>query len=304
LSPQPARVGPHRSEKRIASHAMLTVFLQTRPRARPPRAAPGLLLAAVILGAALLGACRSTTTVDGVRVDPTSPIPGATEADAKKRAAVRLQLASNYYQSGQLQIAIDTVNAAIALDPSSAVAYGLLGLMMMDAGQPVKADESFRRAMALDRDNPELNNNYGWFLCQTGHERESLAYFDRASANALYQTPARSYQNAGICLLRVHDDAAAEKYLLRALAADGTSPVAKFHLAQMYLHQRRFDRCDFYFDLLTRSVEADPDTLWLGARIAHAKGDDATEHRFSEQLQLRFPTSPQADAMHHGRFNE
>jgi type IV pilus assembly protein PilF len=264
----------------------------------------GALAAGLALGALLLGACRSTTTVDGVQVNPATAIPGATEAEPKKRAAVRLQLASNYYQSGQLQIAMETVNAAIALDPDSALAYGLLGLMMMDAGQQVKAEESFRRAMALDGKNPDLNNNYGWFLCQTGHERESLAYFDRASANPLYQSPARSLQNAGICLLRVHDDAGAEKYLLRALVADATSPVAKFHLAQMYLHQRRFDRCDFYFDLLTRSVEADAETLWLGARIAHAKGDEPTERRYSEQLQLRFPASAQADAMHHGRYDD
>jgi type IV pilus assembly protein PilF len=281
---------------------MPTVFPPSRPR--PSRAARGAVVAGIAWCALLLGACRSTTTVDGVQVNTSAAMPGATEADPKKRAAVRLQLASNYYQSGQLQIAIETVNAAIALDPNSAVAYGLLGLMMMDAGQAVKADESFHRAMALDAQNPDLNNNYGWFLCQTGHERESIAYFDRATANPLYQSPARSLQNAGICLLRVHDDAPAEKYLLRALVADATSPVAKFHLAQMYLHQRRFDRCDFYFDLLTRSVEADAETLWLGARIAHAKGDQGTEHRFTEQLQLRFPSSAQADALHRGRYDE
>jgi len=111
-------------------------------------------------------------------------------------------------------------------------------------------------------------------------------------------------QNAGICLIRIHQDADAEKYLLRALAADATSPVAKFQLAQLYLHERRFERCDFYFDLLVRSVEANADVLWLGARIAHAKNDDVTERSFDEQLQARFPDSAQADAMHHGRYDE
>jgi type IV pilus assembly protein PilF len=261
------------------------------------------LLLCVALGAGL-AACRSTTTIDGIQVNTATPMPGANEADAKKRAAIRLQLAANYYQSGQLQIAIDTANAAVALDPNSALAFGLLGLMLMDAGQTVKAEESFQHALALDKDNPDLLNNYGWFLCQTGKERESIAYFDRAAANPLYRTPVRAYQNAGICLMRSHEDASAEKYLLRAMTSDATSPVAKYHLAQLYMRQRRFDRCDFYFDLLTRSVEANAETLWLGARIAHAKGDAAAEHTYTEQLQLRFPTSPQADAMHRGRYDE
>jgi type IV pilus assembly protein PilF len=265
------------------------------------RAALGAMLVAAL---AVVSGCKTTTTVDGVQVDRNSEIPGATEADAKKRAAIRLQLAANYYQSGQLQIAIDTARRAIELDPDSAAAHGLLGLMLMDAGQVSQADSSFQRALSIDRDNPDLNNNYGWFLCQTGHERDSVAYFEHALASRLYQTPARALQNAGICLLRIHQEADGEKYLLRALAADATSPVAKFQLAQLYLHQRRFDRCDFYFNLLVNSVEANPEVLWLGARIAHAKSDDATERSFAEQLQTRFPDSPQANAMHHGRYDE
>jgi type IV pilus assembly protein PilF len=263
------------------------------------------LATGLVLAVLALGACKSTTTTaDGIEIKPGSPVPGASEGDAKKRAAVRLQLATNYYQSGQLQIAIDTANAAVELDPNSAQAYGLLGLMLMDAGQAVKAEDDFRRALALDPQSPDLSNNFGWFLCQTGHEHDAIPYFDKAVANRMYQTPGRALQNAGICLLRAHEDASAEKYLMRALTLDATSPVPKYYLAQMYLHQRRFDRCEFYFDLLTHSIEASAETLWLGARIAHAKGDSAAERSYSEQLQLRFPGSPQADAMHRGRYDE
>ncbi len=278
------------------------------PGVHLPRLQPGLarrvLTVGVLFGLLLLGACRTTSTVDGVQVDAKTAVPGAVEADKKKRAAVRLQLAANYYQSGQLQIAIDTVNAAIALDPSSAQAYGLLGMMQLDAGQTDQSKVNFDHALALEPKNPELNNNYGWYLCQTGHEAESIAYFERAVADPLYQTPVRALQNAGICELRLHQDVLAEQYLQRALRADGTSPMVKFQLAQMYLHERRFDRCDFYFGLLSGSVESTADTLWLGARIAHAKGDKNAERSYKDQLQARFPNSPQADAMHHSRYDD
>ena len=264
----------------------------------------GSILAVVLAGVLLVSGCKTTTTVDGATVPNNSGSMGVVEGDAKKRAAVRLQLATNYYTSGQIEIAIDTARRAIDLDPQSAGAHALLGLMLMDVGQVAQADASFQKAMAIDRNNPDLNNNYGWFLCQTGHERDAIAYFDRAVADRLYSSPARALQNAGICLLRVHDDVGAERYLLRALQFDATSPVAKFQLAQMYLHQRRFDRCDFYFDLLVRSTEPNAETLWLGARVAHAKNDEVTERSYNEQLQTRFPDSPQTDAMHHGRYDE
>jgi type IV pilus assembly protein PilF len=282
----------------MSSHR-LHAFWSTPPRRRAWSAAT------LVLGTSLLLAgCKTTTTVDGATVPNNSGTMGVVEGDAKKRAAVRLQLAANYYQSGQIEIAIDTARRAIDLDPQSAGAHALLGLMLMDVGQVVQADASFQKAMAIDRDNPDLNNNYGWFLCQTGHERDAIAYFDRAVANRLYSSPARALQNAGICLLRGHDEAGAERYLLRALQFDATSPIAKFQLAQMYLHQRRFDRCDFYFDLLVRTTEPNAEVLWLGARIAHAKNDGVTERSYNEQLQTRFPDAAQTDAMHHGRYDE
>jgi len=280
-------------------------ILRPDSRAGVPQCCPAWPALALLMALALLlPGCKTTTTVDGATVPNNAGAMGVVEGDARKRAAVRLQLAANYYQSGQIEIAIDTARRAIDLDPQSAGAHALLGLMLMDVGQVVQADASFQKAMAIDPANADINNNYGWFLCQTGHERESIAHFERAIADRLYSTPARALQNAGICLLRVHDESAAERYLLRALQFDATSPVAKFQLAQMYLHQRRFERCDFYFDLLVRSTEPNAETLWLGARIAHAKNDDATERSFNEQLQTRFPDSPQTDAMHHGRYDE
>jgi type IV pilus assembly protein PilF len=261
--------------------------------------------AAWLVGLSLvLGGCQSTSTVDGFRVDPKNPIPGTSEGDAHRRAAVRLQLAADYYQSGQLQTAIDTAQTAVQVDPQYAAAYGLLGLMYADANQPDKAQDSFARAMSLTPNDPELQNNYGWYLCLRGQEDAALPYFDRAASNPLYRTPAVAWQNQGICLRRVHRQADAEKSLLRAFALDAGSPTIKFQLTNLYLLQKRLDRADFYYDLLTRSQEPNAEILWLGVRVAHAHGDADTEHRLAEQLQTRFPGSAQADLLHRGRFDE
>ena len=65
--------------------------------------------------------------------------------------------------------------------PRTRPAYGVLGLVYRDLGDLARAEEQLPAWRcgwpAAIRD---LNNNYGWFLCQTGRERESIDYFLRA----------------------------------------------------------------------------------------------------------------------------
>jgi type IV pilus assembly protein PilF len=259
--------------------------------------------AALVVAAAAVGGCKTTTTV--TRSSDTAEVSGASaEGDPHRRAAVRLQLAGGYYQKGQVEIALKEVKEAIALDPGLASAYGLLGLIYMDLQQSDNAEDSFRRAMQLNPRDPDLNNDYGWFLCRTRRERESIAYFDKAAGDRLYTTPAMALQNAGICLIQIGDNQKGEKYLTRAFEADASSPVAKFQLAQLYLQTHRLDRATFYYELLAKSVDPNAQTLWLGTRIAHAKADATTQRRLGEELRTRFPNAPETALLNREAFNE
>ena len=44
-------------------------------------------------------------------------------------------------------------------------------------------------ALGLAAGDPEINNNYGWFLCQNGREQLAINYFMAAAKNPLYATP-------------------------------------------------------------------------------------------------------------------
>lgn len=252
----------------------------------------------------LAAACTTTTTttVDGAPVAATTA--ATVDADARKRAEIRLQLAASYYQKAQFNVAIEEAQRALQADPNYAAAYGLLGLIYMDLGDRREADANFARALKLDPASPELNNNYGWYLCQTGRERESIEYFLRAAQDRLYATPGKAMQNAGVCMMRVRDYAAAEQHLRRALELDATSPFTKFHLARLYLATGKLDRASFYYGLLEKQVDATAETLWLGLRIARAGGDVRTERQFADELRRRFPDSPEASALRRGAFDD
>jgi type IV pilus assembly protein PilF len=270
-----------------------------RRAARVPPALWALCTAAFVLAG-----CQTTTLVNGRPVPVNEANPRTSEADALKRADIRLQLAASYYQQRQFAVAIDEAKQALSLNPNSTAAYGLLGLIYMDLDDRAQAEANFSRALRLDPDNPELNNNYGWFLCRTGREKSALEYFQRAASNRLYATPALPLQNAGVCMMQLKDYKEAEAYLRRSFETDANSAVVKFQLARLYLATRQFDRANFYFSLLERNVDPTPETLWLGLRIARAQGDVQAERGYADQLRRRFPNSNEASLLRRGVFDE
>ena len=94
--------------------------------------------------------------------------------DARNRAKIHTELASLYFENANMAVALEEVRIALAADAGYAPAYNVRGLVHMYLRENGAADESFRRAVALAPGDPEVNNNYGWFLCQTGREREAL----------------------------------------------------------------------------------------------------------------------------------
>lgn len=259
---------------------------------------------AVVGAALLLAACETTTTLNGRPLAPAATAPRPTEADLQRRAEIRLQLAATYYQQRQYAVAIEEANQALALNPNLSAAHGLLGLIHMNLDDRAQAEASFARALRMDPDNPELHNNYGWFLCRTGRERAAIEHFQRAAANRLYATPALPLQNAGVCMIQVRDFKAAESFLRQSLERDATSAVVKFQLARLYLMTRQLERANFYFSLLEGGLEPTAETLWLGLRIARAQGDVHAERGYAEQLRRRFPGSPEAGLLRRGVFDE
>lgn len=262
------------------------------------------LMPVALLAVLVLSACQTTTTVNGQPVATPGQGQQSGESDARKRASIRLQLAASYYQARQYGIAIDEARQALAIDPTLNAAHGMLGLIYMELDDRAQAEAAFGRALRAEPENSELNNNYGWFLCRTGRERESIDYFQRAAGNRLYATPALPLQNAGVCMMQLKDYKAAESWLRKSFEADASSPVVKFQLARLYLATRELSRANFYFSLLEKDIAPTPESLWLGLRIARAQGDVRAERQYADQIRGRFPNSNEASLLRRGAFDE
>jgi type IV pilus assembly protein PilF len=224
--------------------------------------------------------------------------------DARRRAKIRLELSVNYFQQKQLQTALEEVRQAIAVDPNYADAYSFRALILFEIGETRDANTDFQKALSLAPQDPDINNNYGWFLCQTGEETKSIQYFVAAARNPLYQTPAKPMQNAGICSMRVRDWRNAELYLIRSFELDQGNVITVYNLSLMYMRTNDLERAGFYADRLNKMIEPTAESLWLAIRIAHKRNESAEKERLATQLRRRFLTSREWAAYLRGAFDE
>jgi type IV pilus assembly protein PilF len=265
-------------------------------------------LVRALAGAALAflaAGCAQSDRLSAASDEVALVLPDSTqESETRRRARLRVELASGYYQQRNLPVAIDEARQAIAIDGTYVPAFALLGLIYVDLGDPQRAEETFQRGLRQAPGDPELNNNYGWFLCQSERVRAAIAYFERASRNRLYATPAKPLHNAGVCLLRVGDIAAAESWLLKAFQADPNDVVAMYNLAEIYLKRPDFARARFYVRRLTNTMEPTAEVLWLGVRVERAAGDFDAQASFATQLRRRFPQSREASLLESGLYEQ
>lgn len=251
---------------------------------------------AVLLSTLLLGAC-----VNGAKMERDDD---RGSADAHRSAGIRLQLAGEYYRHGQLQTALSEARHALRMQPDFVDAYNMAALIYMELGDAPHAEEYFSHALRLAPKDPELNNNYGWFLCSNGRPELSIAYFETALSDRSYRSPAKAMTNAGLCSLKQGRLTTAETYLNDAFRLEPSNPATVIGLSRLYLRLGDMRRARFFIERATSSEEATAEALWLAIQIEHRSGDRAAESMWATQLRRRFPDSPEFAAYQRGAFNE
>jgi type IV pilus assembly protein PilF len=226
------------------------------------------------------------------------------ETDGRKRARIRLELAANYFQQGQTNVALDELKQALAADPSFAEAHNLRGLVYMRLNDNALAEDSFRRALGLNPRDGDVLHNYGWLLCQQAKYGESSAMFARAIATPGYGGMPKTLMTQGICQLRAGQMAEAERSLSRSYELDAGNPVTGYNLANLLFQRGDLRRSQFYIRRLNNSNLANAETLWLGIKVERALGDRESMLQLAGQLTKRFGASREAAAYDKGAFNE
>lgn len=240
----------------------------------------------------------------GGNMPPPSQQP-ITPADPATRAKVHTELAALYFQIGNMAVALEELRIALEADSNYAPAYSVRGLVHAQLREFPQAEEQFRKALDLTPNDPEVNNNYGWFLCQQpGKERQSITYFLNALKSPLYATPEIAYSNAGRCALKAGDMEGAEQYLSQAIrmSRDG-GLMSRFLYASLHYKQGNLQLAKNEVAKVLKAVnQPTADVLWLALRIERKLGNRIEEGSLAAQLRSRYPDSPEYQDFLKGNF--
>jgi type IV pilus assembly protein PilF len=224
-------------------------------------------------------------------------------ADARSRAKAHAELAGAYYGIGNMGVALQEARIAVSTDPDYAPAYNDLALINMDLKDNTAAEQDFLRGLKLAPSDPDLNHNYGWFLCQTGRAKQSMTYFTTALRNPLYTSPSRTYAAAGRCLMETNDVKQAAEYFERALRLDPNNTSAMLPFANVLYKRGQFEEARELLERYNRNAPPTAEALWLAVRVERKLGNRVAENSYAAQLRLRFPKSAEYEALQRGDYN-
>lgn len=221
---------------------------------------------------------------------------------ARTSAKLHTELGVAYLQAARVGVALDEANQALSYDQTYAPAHLLKAQVYVELEQYSLARPEFEEAVRLAPGDPTVNNTYGWFLCSQGQEGQGLQRLEMAARNPYYATPAKSWANAGLCYLRLKQDAQAEERFVRAYTLDEREPMPLYHLAQINLRAERYMRAKQFVDQLMNRQEPNADVLWLALRIERKLGNTESVRRFADKLRNDFPGSIEYQNYLQGKF--
>lgn len=253
----------------------------------------------------LVGACLSVSAALAQNTSSGSApelMQNATPRDSLTRAKLHTELASLYFQGGNLIVALEELTIAISINSDYAPAYSTRGLVLYYIKEFDSAEKDFKRALSLNDRDPEINNNYGWYLCQTGKVKESIDYFLKAIRNPLYQTPEIAHLNAGACYAKLGELDVAEDFIRKTLRFSPDNPQALVQLAVISYKRGNFDAARDHLMNVVRKNEASAEVLWLLLRVERRLGDKTAEASLTTQLRRKYPDSPEYQMLLKGNF--
>ena len=243
------------------------------------------------LGAAIFAVLLAGCALPTLRPQQDFPQQPGQETPATTRARIHTELGAGYYARGQFDVALEELNGALKEDSGYAPAFGMLGLVYASLREDAKAEANFQRSIQINGQDPDVRNNFGWFLCERGREPQALGQFDLAIQNPFYRTPEVALVNAGRCAGKLGDRKRAEAYYDKAVNTAPTNATAHLALVELAYRAGDYAQARTRMRSLANFTAPTADVLLLGACIERKLDDKAGLESYLAQLSQRFPSS-------------
>ncbi len=239
----------------------------------------GVLLALVVLCSGCV------TTTDSVFTTPPSP------QEALER---RVALARQYIGERDWENAKRNLAQAVAIDDRNAEVHEAFALVYQSTGEKELAEESFKKAIRLDRNFSRARNNYAAFLYSEQRYADAEKELEQVVKDTLYTGRPMAFVNLGLCRQQLGKSAEAEEAFSRALSMDRANTIALLELAQLRFEAGDYTTASRHYGTYRTAVRPQSARgLWLGIRLARAVNDRDAESSYALALGSLYPDSPE-----------
>ena len=219
-----------------------------------------------------------------------------------KAAELNVRLGINYMQRGDYEIALEKLEKALIQDPNLASAHNTIALLYQTLQQMDKAENHFKQAIIRRPSYSAAHNNYGVFLCQQGQFNEAEQQFLIAIKNPLYNSTAQAYENAGLCVRRISNNALAESYFRKALQLHPNLAKSLMNMAEIRFLEIDYESALSYIKRYQKVARWNPKALLIAIKIADRLNDQNAKASYALLLRAEFPDSDEALTVTRGQY--
>lgn len=228
----------------------------------------------------ILAACNSTPTREEQR--------NIDSANANAELGLR------YMVQGNNALAMEKLKKALSFEPDSVKANHYMAELYRRLDRNEDAEKHFRIALKNSDSNPDLENNFGVFLCGQQKYDESERYFLKVLDDPVYRGRAQVYENLGLCQQRKGDLDKAEMYYRKGLAIYARLPKSLFGLMEISFERQDYLATRAFLQRYLEVARHTPQTLWKGIQVERILGDQNALASYALLLKNNFPDSAEA----------
>jgi len=119
--------------------------------------------------------------------------------DRQQAAKARVELAIGYLNQHEFSQAKLNLDKALRYAPDYYLVHSALAYFYQQQGHTELAKQAYIKAIDLDKNQGDVYNNYGAFLCSQGEFESAYAQFQAALASPQYYQQADTYENLALC---------------------------------------------------------------------------------------------------------
>lgn len=219
----------------------------------------------------------------------------------KEQAEIRAQLAANYLQREELKIALDEVEKALELDPTSTSANYIMALLQIRFKDKDKVDYYFRKAIDGPEPLPNAQQDYANYLCKQGDFKKAEKEFTALHKNPIYPNKELVYLNEAECYMRSRDFDKAEKSLRSALKISPRLVPALYQMTVISFQSGNMLQTRAWYQRYLDIGPDNPRILYIAYQTETTLGDKDAAASLAVRLKGKFPNSEQAQLLRGNR---